>query len=54
MSKFVLALQRCSLCQICFCKGSNYYRDMSKCNKFQFAIDRGGTFTDIHAICPSK
>jgi 5-oxoprolinase (ATP-hydrolysing) len=21
-------------------------------NKFQFAIDRGGTFTDIYARCP--
>ena len=26
----------------------------SKIGKFQFAIDRGGTFTDIHAICPGK
>ena len=23
-------------------------------NKFRFAIDRGGTFTDIYAICPNK
>ena len=26
---------------------------MSNENKFQFAIDRGGTFTDIFAKCPS-
>jgi len=26
---------------------------MSSKGKFQFAIDRGGTFTDIFARCPS-
>ena len=26
---------------------------MSSEGKFQFAIDRGGTFTDIFASCPS-
>ncbi|WAR11990.1 OPLA-like protein [Mya arenaria] len=26
---------------------------MSECQKFRFAIDRGGTFTDIWAQCPS-
>lgn len=26
---------------------------MAPSNKFQFAIDRGGTFTDVYARCPS-
>ena len=26
--------------------------EISKEDKFQFAIDRGGTFTDIYAKCP--
>jgi len=25
---------------------------MSSDGKFKFAIDRGGTFTDVYAICP--
>jgi len=27
---------------------------MNFSNKFQFAIDRGGTFTDIYARCPGQ
>lgn len=28
-------------------------KNMTAKNKYQFAIDRGGTFTDVYARCPS-
>ena len=27
--------------------------ESSRCGKFRFAIDRGGTFTDVYSECPN-